>query len=308
MEKTIALCALASLLLAGCKPSEKKTSREGEEADRPVTDESEAASEEAIASFVIDRWLEPQKQGNVDGYATLLVDGFQGTILKSTGEKKILGRHEWVKRKARSFESKPTITVEGIESTQKPGSKEIVVSFRQSWETEIYCDVGEKRLTLVQADSGFLVEKEEMTAVEECPWGSPATFFPFAKKYRKAWKAEDFDYITEHTCMPFEFNTLIVRGGSRSTEEEKFERLGDLVDSSSIRDLLRGISILHRSTTVRLGPKSCEYEVTTETSGEVAIVDVTTTSCAAEETYRLEFSFEDEKWKLCSLRHQVTHP
>ena len=37
-------------------------------------------------------------------------------------------------------------------------------------------------------------------------------------------------------------------------------------------------------------------------------MDVTTTSCAKEETYRLEFTFEDELWKLCSLRHQVTHP
>ncbi len=307
MHEAIALCALAALL-AGCRPSEKKTAgNEGQGAGR-VSAGSGAASRQAIESFVIDRWLEPQRQGNVDGYASLLVDGFKGTILKSTGEQVILGRHEWVKRRKKSLESKPTITVEGIESTQKPGSKEIVVSFRQSWETEIYCDVGEKRLVLVQADAGFLVEEEEMVSVGECPWGSPATFYPFARKYRKAWRSETFDYVAEHTCMPLTFNTLIVRGGTRSTEEEKLERIGDLVDRSSIRDLLRAVSIVPRPTTLRLGPKGCEYEVTAETSGEVAIVDVTTTACASEETYRLEFSFEDEKWKLCSLRHEITHP
>ncbi len=307
MHGTIALCALAALL-AGCRPSEKENAGRAGKGEGASSASGGAVSREAVESFVVDRWLEPQRQGNVDGYASLLVDGFKGTILKSTGEQKILGRHEWVKRRKKSLESKPTITVEGIESTQEPGSKEIHVTFRQSWETEIYCDVGEKRLVLVQEGGGFLVAKEEMISVEECPWGSPATFYPFAKKYRKAWKSESFDYVAEHTCMPLTFNTLIVRGGTRSTEEESFERIGDLVDRSSIRDLLRSISIVPRPTTLRLGPKGCEYEVTTETSGEAAIVDVATTSCVTEEAYRLEFSFEDERWKLCSLRHQVTHP
>ena len=68
--RTIVLTLLCSLALHGCKPSEK-TSKGGEEADRPVPGKSEAASEEAIESFVIDSWLEPQTQGNVDGYASL---------------------------------------------------------------------------------------------------------------------------------------------------------------------------------------------------------------------------------------------
>jgi hypothetical protein len=304
VRKALVPCILA-LLLAGCRPQAKKSRQQVE---TPVERTPPGASKEAIETFVTDRWLEPQRQGNVDRYASLLVDGFKGTVLKATGEKTILGRHEWVKRRKKSLEGKPTISVEEIESTQEPGSDEIVVTFRQSYETDIYCDVGEKRLVLVQADASFLVRAEEMLTVEECPWGSPATFYPFARNYRRAWKNEDLDYIAGHTCMPFAYNSLIVRGGSRSTEEEKLERLGDLVDRSAIRDLLRGASIVPRTTTLRLGPKGCEYEVTTETLEDVAIVDVATTSCAREETFRLEFSFEDERWKLCSLRHQITHP
>jgi len=303
-HRLIVPCTLL-VLIAGCRPSDRK-GREQEEA--PAAGTPARVSKEAVEKFVIVSWLEPQRQGNVDRYASLLVDEFKGTILRATGEKKIFGRHEWVKRKAKSLESKPTITVEEIESTQEPGSDEIVVTFRQSYETDIYCDVGEKRLLLVQADKGFLVKEEEMATVEECPWGSPATFYPFAKKYRKAWKDEDLDYISAHTCMPLVYGSQVVRGGTRSTEEEKLERLGDLVDRSAIRDLLRAITIVPRTTTLRLGPKGCEFEVTTETLEEVALVDVTTISCAVEETYRLEFSFEDERWKLCSLRHEIAHP
>ena len=302
MHRTLALCILA-LLLAGCRPSTKNTREQAPAVGTPA-----GVSKEAVERFVTVSWLEPQKQGNVDRYAGLLVDEFRGTVLRATGEKKILGRHEWIKRKVKSLESKPTITVEEIAFVQEPGSDEIVVTFRQSYETDIYCDVGEKRLLLVRAETGFLVREEEMVTVEECPWGSPATFYPFAKKYRKAWRDEDLDYISAHTCMPLSYNSQIVRGGTRSTEEETFERLGDLVDRSAIRDLLRAITIVPRTTTLRLGPKGCEYEVTTETLEEVAIVDATTTSCATGETYRLEFSFEDERWKLCSLRHEITHP
>lgn len=304
MARSIVLFLCVSLLAPGCKPSCRKDRPPG---PSPTTEQGASARDRSVEDFIEKRWLEPQMKGNIDGYASLLAQEFEGTVLKSTGEKMTLGRSEWIQRRAKALESRPTITVENLHS-RDPGSGKVVVTFSQSWETGKYCDVGTKVVTLETSGESFLVTKEEMSSVEECPWAAPSTFFTFARNYRKAWRQEDLDYIAAHTCMPFAFNSLIARGGTRSTEEQRYERLGDLIDGSGIRDLLRTVAITDRPTTHRLGPGGCVFEVTAETSGEVAIVDVATTSCDVQESYRLEFSFEDTLWKLCSLRHEVVHP
>jgi hypothetical protein len=257
-----------------------------------VVDAAEPDARGEVERFIDERWLAAQREGDEEAYAALLAEGFVGTVLMSTGEEATLPREAWIRHRAKALASRPAIGISGLEVEQGPDG--LTATFEQSWETAQYCDVGSKSLVLVRSGADLLVSSERMLSVSECPWACAGSFFTFATRYVKAWRGGDAGYVAEHTCLP-----LVVGGGTEG--ERRIEAPPDLLADGPIRDLMRVVTVRPEPTRARLGQDGCELEVSAETSGQVALVDVEPLSCPVETAASLEFTFSGKLWKLCSV-------
>jgi len=328
MTRTFAIIAAVVLVALACDPKKKtgvvgvegssgeeeagqggEVSGAGETAGSAEAPPSEESLDERVVEFLETQWLEPQRQGNVDGYGTSLTDDFEGTILMSTGEKKKLDREEWLKRRARALEGKkPTIRIEDVQ-VEEAGSDEITVKLQQTWETDVYCDVGEKELTLAARGDGFLVRREVMVSAGECPWASVASLLTFLKNYQSAWEGEDIVYLAEHTAMPFPFETVITRGeGEGEPETEELEKLSVFMDRQEVVDLVGDVSYKAHPTKQRLGERNCEYEARSVVEENTGTVTVSSVKCALEDSFVLTLTFAEDRWTLSSIRNEQNHP
>ena len=290
------------IFFLGCRNEKSKASMEDDLASRGDSDRKETSMEERIERFVLLGWLEPQNKGDVGAYARVLSDDFEGKIMTSTGETKVMPKDKWLERRAKALDSRPAITVKDMH-IDSAGENDFTVRFFQTWETEIYCDQGEKVLKLRESPSGLVVLREEMASVEECSWDSKSTFFSFVRRYKRAWKEDDTRYIVDHTCFPFKYREVDKSGTEREVRVETINKTKDI-----FRDDIQPAKVLveaefNEDESYQKLFGICKYMVKVTVVGEETMVSAEQSSCSNLDNYWMQFLFQDGKWKYCSYKN-----
>jgi hypothetical protein len=133
----------------------------------------EADQPERAATKLLERWLKAQNEGNFAAYQALYAPGFTGR--RRSGERVVeLDRAGWMRDRARMFKKKMHVTADDVKTF--PGSGHVSITFRQTWSSASYRDVGNKRLMVIQDSGQPQILREDMnTSVKADPNVEPLT-------------------------------------------------------------------------------------------------------------------------------------
>jgi hypothetical protein len=128
-------------------------------------------------------WCGSQKRGGVEVYSTMYSGGFKGIRRTSKGKARTFDRKGWMKDREPGFSSPLKVDCRNPKVTMNTGNEQAEVTFEQYFRTSTYADQGDKKLAMVQGDSGWLLVSEDMISSKK--WdrksfrdGSPATDGP----------------------------------------------------------------------------------------------------------------------------------
>lgn len=303
MMKRITLLVVVAAVAGGCKLF-GDSREETEEAiaslpsmpDGPARGRTTEIRVKEVEEFVLESWLDPQNRGDVDGYLASLSKDFVGTVLDTTGNPETLDRDQWVKRRSKALKRRPVITLEELTVKDVSDPESIEVTFDQTWETDTYCDRGSKSLQVRARDDSFVVTREAMQTVQECPWVSMASLLTFVDNYRMAVRKGEAEYLAAHTCIPFVVERL------EGEAEARIQEIQEVADVP--KDLVED---------VRPGPRPRKQEIQYtewEVSVEVMAHDATVFLDAGDgqSSHSFIFVFEEDRWKYCKHVQTVASP
>ncbi|MFH1436084.1 MAG: hypothetical protein ABIJ56_10245 [Pseudomonadota bacterium] len=152
--------------------------------------------------FVSNRWAASQRQGNAAFYGGLLAQDFTAATLKTGREKKKqYSKEKWLKHRSNVLSKGMNLDV-GNFSVRRLSMGESEVRFTYFYNTEEYCDSGDKLLRLRPEGSSWKIVREEILSAKECTFASYATFGTFIGTFASSLRGSKWDYIREHSANP----------------------------------------------------------------------------------------------------------
>jgi hypothetical protein len=140
------------------------------------------SSEEGVLA-TLQAWCGSQKRGGFDAYSAMYAGNFKGIRRTSKGKARTFDRKGWMKDRKPGFSSPLKVDCLNPKITMGAGSKKAEVLFEQYFRTSTYADQGDKKVAMVQGDSGWVLVSEDMISSKK--WdrksfrdGSPATDGP----------------------------------------------------------------------------------------------------------------------------------
>jgi hypothetical protein len=117
-----------------------------------VDADPDISSEEA--KQFLQLWANAQNTGDFPSYASLYGVEFSG-VRRSGKARATMQLDEWLKDRERMFKTPMRVSIEG--ESVEPGMDTTAVSFRQTWSSGAFADVGKKAMTLRRNPDGKIV-------------------------------------------------------------------------------------------------------------------------------------------------------
>lgn len=117
-----------------------------------------AATPEARAKDLVQRWVDAQNKGDFAAYSALYAPTFHG-MRQSQGLRTAVDRDAWLRDHGRLFKKKMVVKVDSIAVTGGPTTR---VDLVETLDTERFEDRGKKRLQLVERNGHLLIDYEEV--------------------------------------------------------------------------------------------------------------------------------------------------
>jgi hypothetical protein len=124
-----------------------------------TTPDSTPGRAHAEARALLDRWVAAQNRGDFDAYRALYAPRFVG--VRRSGERTVrFDLDGWLRDRKRMFDRGMTVAVDDVFATQVARATRL--TFRQSFTSAAYRDVGHKQLTVERVGGDLFITAEEM--------------------------------------------------------------------------------------------------------------------------------------------------
>lgn len=119
----------------------------------------DAPIDTAPAQALLDVWVKAQNQGDFAAYKALYASKMMG-IKRAGSRSTSFNREGWLEDREAMFLRPISVTVDTPRFVATPNL--VLVSFKQTWQSSTFKDVGDKQLVLVREGGRLLISREEM--------------------------------------------------------------------------------------------------------------------------------------------------